>query len=73
MKLEQATGKTFGNINNPLLIAIKCSSKNEIPNIMNTILNVGLTEQFAESLSNNTNDFLWIWECYLNFINNHLK
>lgn len=73
IKLEQSTGKIFGNINNPLLIAIKCSSKNEIPNLMDTILNVGLTEEIVENLSNNTNGFLWIWECYFNFIKDYSK
>lgn len=72
-KLEQITGKNFGNINNPLLVSIKCGAKNEIPNIMNTILNVGLTEDIVENLSKNTNDFIWIWECYLNFIQNYSK
>lgn len=73
IKLEQLTGKTFGSIDNPLLIAIKCSSKNETPNLMNTILNVGLTEEIVENLSNNTKDYFWIWECYLNFIKDYSK
>ena len=73
IKLEQLTGKTFGNNNNPLLVAIKCSSKNEIPNLMDTILNVGLTEEIVESLSSNTTDFRWIWKCYINFINDYAK
>lgn len=73
IKLEHLTGKTFGDINNPLLISIKCSSKNEIPNIIDTILNVGLTEEIVENLSNNTDEFLWIWECYFNFIKYYAK
>ncbi len=72
-QLEQSTGKMFGDIDNPLLISVKCSPKNEIPNIMNTILNVGLTEQIVENLSKNTNEFVWIWECYLNFIKDYAK
>lgn len=72
IKLEQATEKKFGNIDNPLLLAVKCSSKN-VPNIMNTILNVGLTEEIVENLSKNTPDFLWIWENYFKFINNYAK
>lgn len=40
---------------------------------MDTILNVGLTEEIVENLSNNTNDFLWIWECYFKFIKDYSK
>jgi len=72
-KLEQSTKKTFGSIDNPLIIAIKCSSKNEIPNLMKTISNIGLTEEIVESLSSDTNNFLWIWECYFNFIKDYSK
>lgn len=73
VKLETLTGRKFGNINNPLLVAIKCSSKNEIPSLMDTILNVGLTEGIVKNLSNNTNDFLWLWKCYFNLINDYAK
>ena len=72
-KLEQLTRKRFGDNDNPLLISVKCSTKNEVPNIMNTILNVGLTEEMVENLSKNTNKFIWIWECYFNFIKDYAK
>lgn len=72
-KLEQLTRKEFGNNENPLLISVKCSSKNEIPNTMDTILNVGLTEEIVENLSKDTNDFIWIWKCYFDFIKDYAK
>lgn len=73
LKLEEMAGKKIGDIKNPLLVAIKCGTREEIPNLMNTILNVGLTEEIVENLSNNTNNFVWIWELYLNFINDYSK
>lgn len=72
-KLEQLTGKDFGDNDNPLLISVKCSSKEGIPNIMDTISNVGLTEKMVENLSKDTYEFIWIWECYFNFIKDYAK
>ena len=72
-KLEQSTNKKFGNIDNPLLLSIKCSPKSNIPNIMDSVLNVGLTYDMVENLSKNTDEYIWIWECYLNFIKNYSK
>ncbi len=72
-KLEQLTGKKFGDNDNPLLISVKCSSKEGIPNIMDTISNVGLTQGIVENLSKDTYEFIWIWECYFNFIKDYAK
>lgn len=73
IKLEQLTGKYFGDKNNPLLLTLKCSSKNEIPGIIDTISIVGLTKVIVDNLSNDTNDFIWIWECYFKFIKDYAK
>lgn len=73
LKLEQLTEKYFGDKNNPLLLTLKCSSKNEIPGIMDTISNVGLTEVIVDNLSKDTNDFIWVWESYFKFINDYAK
>lgn len=72
-KLEQLTRKSFGGIHNPLLLSVRCSLKNEVPGIMNSISNVGLTDDIVQNLSKDTNDFIWIWECYFNFINDYAK
>lgn len=72
-KLEKSTGKKFGNIDNPLLISIKCSPKSSIPNIMDSILNIGLTDNIVENVSKKTNEYVWIWECYLNLIKDYAK
>ena len=73
LKLEQLTGKRFGDKNNPLLLTLKCSSKNEMPGIMDTISNVGLTEVIVDNLSKDTNNFIWVWECYFKFIKDYAK
>ena len=71
--LEDLTKKKFGNIDNPLFISIKCSPKYVVPNIMDSIINVGLTSDIVENISKNTDEFIWIWECYLDFIKNYSK
>lgn len=73
LKLEQITGKYFGDKNNSLLLTLKCDSKNEIPGIIDTISNVGLTEVIVDNLSKDTNDFIWVWESYFKFINDYAK
>lgn len=73
IKLENITGKKIGDKNNPLLFSIRCGPKTTIPNIINPILNIGLNEKIVESLSKNTDEFIWIWECYLNFIQSYSK
>lgn len=73
LKLEQLTGKYFGDKNNPLLLTLKCSLKNEVPGIMNSISNVGLTDDVVKNLSKGTNNFIWVWECYFNFIHDYAK
>lgn len=56
-----------------MLLSVRCSLKNEVPVIMNSISNVGLTDEIVQNLSKDTNDFIWIWECYFNFINDYAK
>lgn len=73
IKLEKITGKKFGSTKNPLLLSIKSSSRNTIPNILESIQNIGLTESIVENLSKDTNNFIWIWECYLELIKNYSK
>lgn len=72
-KLEELTKKKFGNIDNPLLISIKCSPKCDVPNIMDSIINIGLTSDIVENISKNTDEFIWIWECYFELIKNYSK
>lgn len=71
IKLEEITGKKFGSTKNPLLLSIKSSSRNTIPNILESIQNIGLTKSIVENLSKDTNNFIWIWECYLELIKNY--
>lgn len=72
-KLEQITEKKFGDVYNPLIISVKSSSKIDIPDIFDSILNVGLTSEIVEKLSKNQEEYMWIWECYLNFIKDYSK
>lgn len=72
-KLEQLTKRSFGGDYNPLLLSVRCSLKNEVPGIMNSISNVGLTDDVVQNLSKGTNNFIWVWECYFNFIHDYAK
>lgn len=72
-KLEELTDKKFGDIDKPLLLSIKCSPKIYVPNTMFSVSNVGLTSAIVEKLSKTTDEFRWIWECYIDFIKDYSK
>lgn len=72
-KLEQINKKQFGSIDNPLLFCIKCKIFDYSSHSIKSLINVGLTDNIVENISKNTNEFIWIWDCYLYFIENYTK
>ena len=72
-KLEQINKKQFGSIDNPLLFCVKCKIFDYSSHSIKSLINVGLTDNIVENISKNTNEFIWIWECYLYFIENYTK
>jgi len=53
-QVEKLMGKTFGDINNPLLVSIRSGARKSMPGMMETILNAGLTEKTIPGLIKQT-------------------
>ena len=67
-KLEEITGKKFGDKANPLLVSVRSGARSSMPGMMDTILNLGLNEDVVESLALKSNNPRWAWDCYRRFI-----
>ena len=67
-KLEEITGKKFGDIDNPLLVSVRSGARASMPGMMDTILNLGLNEQVVEVLAKKSGNPRWAWDCYRRFI-----
>ena len=67
-KMEQITGKKFGDKENPLLVSVRSGARASMPGMMDTILNLGLNEEVVETLSNKSGNPRWAWDCYRRFI-----
>ena len=67
-KLEDITGKKFGDKENPLLVSVRSGARASMPGMMDTILNLGLNEDVVESLAKKSGNPRWAWDCYRRFI-----
>ena len=67
-KLEEITGKKFGDHANPLLVSVRSGARASMPGMMDTILNLGLNEEVVEVLSAKSGNPRWAWDCYRRFI-----
>ena len=67
-KLEEITGKKFGDKENPLLVSVRSGARASMPGMMDTILNLGLNEDVVETLANKSGNPRWAWDCYRRFI-----
>ena len=68
LKLEEITGKKFGDKENPLLVSVRSGARASMPGMMDTILNLGLNEEVVEVLATKSNNPRWAWDCYRRFI-----
>ena len=68
VKLENETGKKFGDKENPLLVSVRSGARASMPGMMDTILNLGLNEEVVEVLAKKSNNPRWAWDCYRRFI-----
>lgn len=66
--LESMSGKKFGNSNNPLLLSVRSGARASMPGMMDTILNLGLTDACCESLAKITNNPRFAYDSYRRFI-----
>ena len=67
-KMEEITGKKFGDKENPLLVSVRSGARASMPGRMDTILNLGLNEDVVEVISKKSGNPRWAWDCYRRFI-----
>ena len=67
-KMEEVTGKKFGDKKNPLLVSVRSGARASMPGMMDTILNLGLNEEVVETIAQMSNNPRWAWDCYRRFI-----
>ena len=68
VKMEEITGKKFGDKENPLLVSVRSGARASMPGMMDTILNLGLNEDVVEVIAKKSNNPRWAWDCYRRFI-----
>ncbi len=68
VKMEEITGKKFGDKENPLLVSVRSGARASMPGMMDTILNLGLNEDVVEVIAEKSNNPRWAWDCYRRFI-----
>ena len=67
-KMEGITGKKFGDMENPLLVSVRSGARASMPGMMDTILNLGLTEDVVEVMAKKSGNPRWAYDCYRRFI-----
>jgi len=67
-KMEEVTGKKFGDKDNPLLVSVRSGARASMPGMMDTILNLGLNEEVVDFMATKSNNPRWAWDCYRRFI-----
>ena len=67
-KMEEITGKKFGDLENPLLVSVRSGARASMPGMMDTILNLGLNEDVVNVLAKKSGNPRWAWDCYRRFI-----
>ena len=67
-KMEEITGKKFGDLENPLLVSVRSGARASMPGMMDTILNLGLNEEVVNVIAEKSGNPRWAWDCYRRFI-----
>ncbi len=67
-KMEEITGKKFGDKENPLLVSVRSGARASMPGMMDTILNLGLNEEVVETIAEQSGNPRWAYDCYRRFI-----
>ena len=68
VKMEEITGKKFGDKENPLLVSVRSGARASMPGMMDTILNLGLNEEVVKAIAEKSGNERWAWDCYRRFI-----
>jgi pyruvate,orthophosphate dikinase len=67
-EIEKLTGKTFGGTENPLLVSCRSGAKFSMPGMMDTVLNIGLNDEIAETMARLTSDRRFVFDLYRRLI-----
>ncbi len=67
-KMEEITGKKFGDLENPLLVSVRSGARASMPGMMDTILNLGLNDEVVNVMATKSGNPRWAWDCYRRFI-----
>lgn len=67
-KVEQLTGKKFGDAHNPLLVSVRSGARRSMPGMMETVLNVGLNETTLKGLIAQSGDARFAYDAYRRLI-----
>jgi pyruvate,orthophosphate dikinase len=62
--VEEATGKKFGEVSNPLLVSCRSGAKFSMPGMMDTVLNIGLNDETAKGIAELTGDERFVYDAY---------
>ena len=68
VKMEEITGKKFGDKENPLLVSVRSGARASMPGMIDTILNLGLNETVVNVIAEKSGNPRWAWDCYRRFI-----
>ena len=67
-KMEDITGKKFGDPENPLLVSVRSGARASMPGMMDTVLNLGLNQTVVKTMADRSGNPRWAWDCYRRFI-----
>ena len=67
-KMEEITGKKFGDAQNPLLVSVRSGARASMPGMMDTILNLGLNDEVVEGFAKLTSNERFAYDSYRRFI-----
>ena len=67
-KLEEVTGKKFGDLENPLLVSVRSGARASMPGMMDTVLNLGLNDEIAEAFAKKIENKRFVYDSYRRFI-----
>ena len=67
-KIQESTGKYFGDKNNPLLLSVRTSNCGKMAGAMEPILNIGLNDEIVSAVARKSPDPRWIYDCYRRLI-----
>ncbi len=67
-KMEDITGKKFGDVSNPLLVSVRSGARASMPGMMDTILNLGLNDEVVVGLAKKTGNERFAYDSYRRFV-----